>query len=59
MRLLDANDRYPEKRKFDRYYTRMWEEGGRWKFDVGSWSEFFYWDSPKTFEELREEDRNE
>lgn len=24
------------------YYTRIWEENGRLKFDVGSWTEFFY-----------------
>ena len=42
--IADANDRWPEKRKFQQYYTRMWKEGNRWAFDVGSWSEFFYWE---------------
>lgn len=35
---------------FKSYYTRVWEENGRLKFDVGSWSEFFYLDG-MTFEE--------
>ena len=26
------------------YYTRIYEEDGRTKLDVGSWSEFFYTD---------------
>ena len=26
------------------YYIRSWEEDGRIKYDVGSWSEFFYTD---------------
>lgn len=26
------------------YYVRSWEENGRIKIDVGSWSEFFYTD---------------
>ena len=35
---------------FKSYYTRVWEENSRLKFDVGSWSEFFYLDG-MTFEE--------
>lgn len=27
---------------FKSYYTRVWEENGRLKFDVGSHTEFFY-----------------
>ena len=57
--IADANDRWPEKRKFQRLYTRVWKENDRWKFDVGSWSEFFYWESPKAYEELERESRNE
>ena len=34
------------------YYIRSWEERGRIKYDVGSWSEFFYTD-------LKEEDEND
>lgn len=26
------------------YYVRSWEENGRIKYDVGSWTEFFYTD---------------
>lgn len=29
---------------FKTYYTRVWEEDGRVELDVGSWSEFFYWE---------------
>jgi hypothetical protein len=53
--IADANDRYPNKRAFKRYYTRMWQEDGRWKFDVGSHTEFFYWDSDKSYEEMSKE----
>ena len=34
------------------YYIRSWEENGRIKIDVGSWSEFFYTD-------LKWSDKNE
>lgn len=39
-------DQYDESkvRFFKSYYTRIWEEGGRTKLDVGSWTEFFYTD---------------
>lgn len=40
--IADANDRWPKKKPFKRYYTRIWEEDGRIKIDIGSWSEFFY-----------------
>ncbi len=29
---------------FIRYYTRTWEEDGMTKIDVGSHTEFFYWE---------------
>ena len=32
----------PKDKKFKSYYTRTWEENGETVFDVGSWSEFFY-----------------
>ena len=31
---------------FVRYYTRVWEEDGMVKYDVGSHTEFFYWEGP-------------
>ena len=36
------------------YYIRVWEENGRLKFDVGSWSEFFYLEG-MAFEEWTKE----
>lgn len=35
-------DKFLDKHKFKSYYKRAWEENGRIKVDVGSWSEFFY-----------------
>lgn len=35
-------NKFLDERNFKSYYTRVWEENGRLKFDVGSWSEFFY-----------------
>ena len=35
---------------FKSYYTRVWEENSRLKFDIGSYTEFFYLDG-MTFEE--------
>ncbi len=35
---------------FKSYYTRVWEENGRLKLDVGSWSEFFFLEG-MTYEE--------
>lgn len=40
----EANKRFPKKNPFKRHYMRIWNEDGRAKFDVGSWSEFFYLD---------------
>ena len=37
---------------FKSYYTRVWEENGRLKFDVGSHTEFFYLEG-MTFEEYQ------
>lgn len=37
---------------FKHYYTRMWEENGRLKLDVGSYTEFFYIDD-FSFEECK------
>ena len=33
-----------EEHNYKSYYIRSWEENGRIKYDVGSWSEFFYTD---------------
>lgn len=35
-------DKFLDEHKFKSYYKRAWEENGRIKVDVGSWSEFFY-----------------
>ena len=40
--IAECNEKWPKKTPFKRYYTRIWEEDGRVKIDVGSWSEFFY-----------------
>lgn len=44
--ITDANDKWPNKQPFKRYYTRIWNEDGRSVFDVGSHSEFFYFEIP-------------
>lgn len=35
-------DRFMEERNFKSYYKRVWDEDGRLKVDVGSWTEFFF-----------------
>ena len=35
-------DKFLEEHNFKSYYKRVWEENGRTKVDVGSWTEFFY-----------------
>ena len=44
--IADCNARYPlnKKNPFVRYYTRIWEEDGMTKLDVGSHTEFFFWE---------------
>ena len=43
----DCNARKPKGAKpFKSYYSRVWQEGARWKIDVGSHTEFFYTDIP-------------
>lgn len=44
--IAQCNETYPlnKKHPFVRYYTRMWEEDGMTKIDVGSHTEFFYWE---------------
>ena len=39
----ECNRKYTNKRPFKSYYTRIWEEDGMIKFDVGSHTEFFFW----------------
>lgn len=38
------NEGRPKDKQFKSYYMRIWEENGRTVIDVGSWSEFFFWD---------------
>ena len=40
--IREAN--YTGRRPFKRYYTRIWQEDGMTKIDVGSHTEFFYWE---------------
>ena len=35
-------DRFMDERNFKSYYKRVWDEDGRIKVDVGSWTEFFF-----------------
>ena len=35
-------NKFLDDHNFKSYYTRVWEENGRLKFDVGSHTEFFY-----------------
>ena len=39
----DHNKGKPKDKKFKSYYTRTWEENGETVFDVGSYTEFFYY----------------
>lgn len=43
-------NKFLDSHNFKSYYTRVWEENGRLKFDCGSWSEFFYLEG-MTYEE--------
>lgn len=35
-------DKFLDEHNFKSYYKRVWEENGRIKVDVGSWTELFY-----------------
>lgn len=35
-------NKFCNERNFEIYYIRSWMSGNRKKYDVGSWSEFFY-----------------
>lgn len=50
--------KWPEKKPFEWYYTRYWQqEDGRIRIDVGSHSEFFIWEG--TMDMIRKEQENE
>lgn len=48
-------NKFLDDHNFKSYYTRVWEENGRLKFDVGSHTEFFYVEGI-TFDEWTKED---
>lgn len=58
MKVNDFNDvftgisNFLKDHNYTSYYIRSWKEDGRIKYDVGSWSEFFYTD-------LKEDEDNE
>lgn len=41
------NKNKPKNKQFKSYYTRTWEENGETVFDVGSHTEYFYWNPNK------------
>ena len=45
-------DKFLDEHNYKSYYSRSWEEDGRIKIDVGSWSEFFLVDGITYFEFL-------
>ena len=49
--------KFIDDHNFKSYYTRVWEENGRLKFDVGSHTEFFYLEG-MTFEEYSKESKS-
>ena len=50
--IFTAIRNFLDEHHYKSYYIRSWEENGRIKYDVGSWSEFFYTD-------LKEDENNE
>ena len=52
--IKQRNEGRPIDKQFKSYYIRTWEEDGRTKIDVGSWSEFFYTDLPYERNELND-----
>ena len=44
--VADCNKKWPNKTPFKRYYTRIWNEDGYSVFDIGSHSEYFYFEKP-------------
>lgn len=45
-------NKFMDEHNFKSYYTRVWEENGRLKFDVGNHVEFFFLEGI-TFEEYQ------
>ena len=39
-----CNENKPANKRFVSYYKRVWESDGMTKIDVGSHTEFFYWE---------------
>ena len=39
-----CNENKPADKRFVSYYKRVWKEDGMTKIDVGSHTEFFYWE---------------
>ena len=48
-----CNENKPADKRFLSYYIRSWMENGRTKIDVGSWSEFFFWEGEVSPEKLK------
>lgn len=43
--LIECQTKWPDKKPFEWFYTRTWEqEDGRTRIDIGSHSEFFIWE---------------
>ena len=43
--IKECNRKWPDKKPFEWYYTRTWEQkDGRTRIDIGSHSEFFIWE---------------
>lgn len=38
------NENKPANKRFVSYYKRVWQSENQMEIDVGSWTEFFYWD---------------
>lgn len=51
--VINAINEFLDDHSFKSYYTRVWEEEGRLKLDVGSWSEVFILDG-MSFEEWKQ-----
>ena len=48
--VYQAINKFLDDHHYKSYYTRIWHEDGRTKYDVGSWSQFFYWDNVEELE---------
>lgn len=54
-----CNENKPANKRFISYYKRCWNENGRLAIDVGSWSEFFYWENQITEVTIKEDGKGE